>query len=113
MEKAGRRSVVTVSYQGKKMNSPNDVVVKSYDTIYFTDPPFGLEATHSKQELPYAGVYRVKGTQVDLLIKDLETPNGLVFSPFEKFLYVANWRAKTYMRSERRKDGTWENGKVC
>jgi len=112
MDKAGKRSAVAVSYQGKKLNSPNDVVVKSDDTIYFTDPPFGLEATHSKQELPYAGVYRVKGTQVDLLIKDLETPNGLAFSPFEKFLYVANSSAKTYMRYEVKKDGTLENGKV-
>jgi gluconolactonase len=112
MDKEGKRSFVADSFAGKKLNSPNDVVVKLDGSIYFTDPPFGLIATHSTQEQPFAGVYRVRGNKIDVLIKDLEAPNGLAFSPYEKFLYVDNSSAKTYLRYEVKADGTLENGKV-
>ena len=112
MDKEGKRSFAANGYNGRKLNSPNDVVVKSDGSIYFTDPPFGLVSTHSQQEQPFAGVYRVKGDKMEVLIKDLEAPNGLAFSPYEKFLYVDNSIAKTYVRYEVKKDGTLENGKV-
>lgn len=80
-------------YDGKRFNSPNDVVVKSDGAIYFTDPPYGLEGVeHSPLiELPWAGVYRVApdGT-VTLLAKDIPFANGIAFSPDEKTLYVGS-----------------------
>ena len=74
-------------YQGKRLNCPNDVVVKSDGSIYFTDPPYG-----TKQELTFAGVYRLSPDHntLDLLVGDIPTPNGLAFSPDEKVLYVSN-----------------------
>ncbi len=91
------------SYQGKRLNSPNDAAVKSNGEIYFTDPPYGLPErfTDPRREIPFCGVYRVKPDgQVDLLTKEIERPNGIAFSPDEKTLYVAqsnpaqaNWTA--------------------
>jgi len=110
--KDGKRTVVADKYEGKRLNSPNDVVVKSDGAIYFTDPPFGLEATHATSELPFAGVYRVKGGTIEAVIKDLAGPNGIAFSPDEKYLYVDNSNVKTYMRYEVKADGTVTNGKL-
>ncbi len=79
-------------YEGKRLNSPNDVVVHSSGALYFTDPPYGLPGRWDdpKKELPFQGVYRraTDGT-VTLLTKELNAPNGLAFSPDEKTLYVA------------------------
>ena len=75
-------------YQGKRLNSPNDVVLGPDGAIYFTDPTSDLPADQ-KQELPFKGVYRVpSGGEVQLLTKDVEDPNGLAFSPDGKKLYV-------------------------
>ncbi len=90
-------------YQGKRLNSPNDAVLKSNGDIYFTDPPYGLPQRFEDpmRELDFCGVYRVAvdGT-VTLLTKTIERPNGIGFSPDEKTLYVAqsdpknaNWTA--------------------
>ena len=76
------------SYQGKKLNSPNDVVVKSDGSIWFTDPPFGLfgyyEGEKLEPELP-ANVYRVDGHTgaITVVADDVQGPNGLAFSPDE------------------------------
>ena len=89
-------TVVTIAshYKGKKLNSPNDVVVKSDGSVYFTDPPYGLNPTFGTmqaQELPFYGVYRLSptGDNLSLLIDD-SVPNGLAFSPDESLLYVAD-----------------------
>ena len=82
-------SIVTLAdhYQGKRLNSPNDVVVKSDGTIYFTDPPYGIEPQEREQSCN--GLYRIliDGT-MELLVDDFDRPNGLAFSPDESVLYV-------------------------
>jgi gluconolactonase len=80
--------VVTDRYQGKRFNSPNDVVIGPDGAIYFTDPTSDLPADQ-KQELPFKGVFRVGlDGQIDLLTKELDSPNGLAFSPDGKKFYV-------------------------
>lgn len=106
IDNEGKRSFVAESYNGKRLNSPNDVIVRSDNSIYFTDPPFGLQATNSKAELPFAGVYRVKDEKVELLTKELSGPNGLAFSPYEKYLYVDDSNSKKYFRYEMNPDGS-------
>jgi gluconolactonase len=80
-------------YNGKKINSPNDLVVHSSGTIFFTDPPYGLEK-HTEdpdKEIPFQGVYAIaKNGKVTLLVDSLTRPNGIALSPDEKKLYVAN-----------------------
>ena len=97
-------------YQGKRLNSPNDLVYRSDGTLYFTDPPFGLPKAFDDptKELPFSGVYMVKDGQVTLLTKELSGPNGIAFSPDEKYLYVDNWdlKRKVLMRYEVQPDGT-------
>ena len=81
------------SFEGKRLNSPNDLVFDSQGALYFTDPPYGLPGTFKDpaKELPFQGVYRVaKDGKVTLVAKELEAPNGLAFSPDYKTLYVAN-----------------------
>lgn len=78
---------IAASYQGKRLNSPNDVAVRSDGSIYFTDPPYGV--SKEDRELDFSGVYRIKpdGTVV-LLYKEFSRPNGIVFSPDERTLYI-------------------------
>jgi gluconolactonase len=89
----GTISVVADRYEGKPLNSPNDVVVKSDGSIWFTDPPFGLlgyyEGYPAQQELPM-NVYRVDGATGELSVVESEVnrPNGLCFSPDESRLYL-------------------------
>ena len=81
------------SYNGMKLNSPNDAVFHSNGDLYFTDPPYGLEKQEAdpNKEIPYQGVYRLNDDgSVDLLTKDLSRPNGIAFSPDEKTVYVSN-----------------------
>ncbi len=79
-------------YQGKRLNSPNDLVFNAKGDLYFTDPTFGLPLRNQdpERELPFAGVYRVKNGKLELLTKELKTPNGIAFSPDEKYLYISN-----------------------
>ncbi len=93
LEKDGTRTTLADRYQGKRLNSPNDLVVARDGTVYFTDPSFGLEGTDRSplRELDFNGVYRVRPSgQLDLLTREQERPNGLVLSPDERTLYVAN-----------------------
>jgi len=80
-------------YAGKRLNSPNDLAIRSNGDVYFTDPPYGLpkHTADPGRELDFQGVYRLdaKGA-LTLLTKELQRPNGLAFSPDEKTLYVAN-----------------------
>jgi gluconolactonase len=81
-------TTVVDRYQGKRLNSPNDVVLGPDGATYFTDPTSDLPKDQ-KQELPFKGVYRIApGGQLQLLTKDIEDPNGLAFSPDGKKLYV-------------------------
>ncbi|MBM0106822.1 SMP-30/gluconolactonase/LRE family protein [Steroidobacter sp. S1-65] len=80
-------------YQGKRLNSPNDLVIKSNGDVYFTDPPYGLPkgADDPAKELEFQGVYRLRANgELTLLTRELSRPNGLAFSPDEQTLYVAN-----------------------
>ncbi len=89
----GTVTTLASHYEGKKLNSPNDIVVKSDGSIYFTDPPYGLKAEYGEEggaELDFQGVYRLSadGQQLTLLVDDFERPNGLCFSPDESILYI-------------------------
>ena len=115
-EKDGKLTVLASKYEGKRLNSPNDVVVKSDGSIYFTDPPYGFpkEDDDPKKELKFNGVYRLAGGKLQLLYRDLKRPNGIAFSPDEKILYVGNSDAqkKIWMKFDVKPDGTIANGKV-
>ncbi|MHC5075254.1 MAG: SMP-30/gluconolactonase/LRE family protein [Planctomycetota bacterium] len=92
LEKAGGKKTLADSYNGKRLNSPNDAVVKSNGDIYFTDPPYGLPKGFEdpRRELDYCGVYRLSTTgEMTLLTNEMTRPNGIAFSPDEKVLYVA------------------------
>jgi gluconolactonase len=118
LEPDGSETVLADRYNGKRLNSPNDLVYKSDGALYFTDPPFGLPRFFDdlRKELPYSGVYRVSpdGKTVQLLTTDLRGPNGLAFSPDEKYFYVDNWdeKKKVVMRYEVQPDGSLINGVV-
>jgi gluconolactonase len=120
IEKKGPVTVLADKADGKKLNSPNDLVIKSDGTVYFTDPPYGLPEFYNDpgKELGYQGVFMIKNGQVKVVSKDLGGPNGIAFSPDEKYLYVSNWdireihRTKTLWRYEVQSDGTLKNGKI-
>lgn len=99
------------SYGGKRLNSPNDVVVKSDGTIYFTDPPYGIEP--EQREQPCNGLYRItlKG-ELELLIDDFDRPNGLVFSADESLLYVDDSPRRHVRVFDVRPDGTLANSRI-
>lgn len=119
LEEDGKTKTTLVDkYEGKRLNSPNDLVFKSNGDLYFTDPPYGLptqslEDPHA--ELNFCGVYRLdKNKKLTLLTKEITRPNGLAFSPDEKKLYVASSDPKKaiWMVYDVKPDGTIENGKV-
>ena len=119
-EKKGAVTILADKFEGKRLNSPNDIVLKSDGSIYFTDPPYGLPNffNDAGKELNYSGVYMIKDGKVQLVSKDLGGPNGIAFSPDEKYLYVTNWdirdihHTKTLWRYEVQRDGTLINGKI-
>src|ERR1700674_2365614 len=101
-EKDGSMTVVASSFQGRRLNFPNDIVVKSDGAIYFTDPWTGPAAVQppGEADLTFAGVYRVSpdlGT-LTLLVNDFLTPNGIAFSPDESVLYI-NDSARRHIRA--------------
>ena len=116
LEKNGQLTILADRYQGKRLNSPNDLVYRSDGALYFTDPPFGLPKFFDdpRKELPYSGVFCLINGTLKLVSTDLRGPNGLAFSPDEKFLYVDNWddKRKVIMRYEVQPDGTLTNGTV-
>jgi gluconolactonase len=116
-EKDGKLTVLAERYEGKRLNSPNDLVWKSDGSLYFTDPPYGLQTQGDDdplKELKFNGVFRVAQGKLQLLIKDLTRPNGIAFSPDEKYLYIAvsDEIKKIWMRYDVKPDGTVANGKV-
>jgi gluconolactonase len=114
VEPDGRRTVLASQFEGKRLNSPNDLVFKSDGSLYFTDPPAGLRDgdKDSKKELPFNGVFLLKNGKLQLLLKDMALPNGLAFTPDEKFLYVNDSVKKTIMRYEVLPDDTLGNGQL-
>jgi gluconolactonase len=117
IERDGSVTVLAARYQGKRLNSPNDLVYRSDGSMYFTDPPFGLPkfGADPRKELRFSGVYRWQpGRELSLLTREFTGPNGIAFSPDEKTLYVGNWdaRAKVVKRYSVRRDGSIDAGKV-
>jgi len=117
LEKDGTKTTLADRYEGKRLNSPNDVILKSNGDLYFTDPPYGLEKNWDDpaRELDFCGVYRIsKDGKLTLLTRDMTRPNGLAFSPDEKTLYVANSDPKqaVWMAFDVKEDGTLGKGRV-
>jgi len=93
LERDGRLIVLVDRYQGRRLNSPNDLVFSEMGDLYFTDPPFGLPQSYSDpaRELSFSGVYRLSAAgELTLLTRELNAPNGIGFSPDGKRLYVSN-----------------------
>src|SRR5437867_6715084 len=116
LEKNGALTVLADRYQGKRLNSPNDLVYRSDGALYFTDPPFGLPRVYDdpRKELPYSGVFCLNDGGLKLVSTDLIGPNGIAFSPDEKFLYVTNWdpQRKVVMRYQVAPDCGLSGGRV-
>ena len=134
-ENNGTQTILADSYQGKRLNSPNDLVYRSDGTLFFTDPPFGFPKAFedARKQLPFSGVFSIYKGKLQLVSKDFTGPNGIALSPNEKFLYVGNWpraltgqhatasdepvseigeKHKAIMRYEVQADGTLKNGKL-
>ena len=123
----GTRTALAEQFQGKRLNSPNDIVVKSDGSIYFTDPPYGVQPSTpgmprpagwwtkpiQGKEQPCNGVYRIApdGT-LHLLVDDFALPNGLAFSPDESVLYIDDSARKHIRALDVRPDGTLTNSRI-
>ena len=98
----GSLTVLADRFEGRRLNSPNDIVCASDGSIWFTDPPFGIlgwwEGEPAEPELPFQGVYRIDPASGELqcVLRDLAGPNGLAFSPDERTLYVVESRARPH-----------------
>ena len=134
-EPDGTQTVLADSYEGKRLNSPNDLVYRSDGTLFFTDPPFGFPKlfNDARKQLGFSGVYSIYKGKLQLVSKDFTGPNGIALSPDETYLYVGNWprsltgqelrkedepvseigdKHKAIMRYEVQADGTLKNGKL-
>jgi gluconolactonase len=107
---------VASTFEGQRFNSPNDLVFARDGALYFTDPPYGLakQDDDPAKELRFNGVYRFANGRVQALVRDLNRPNGLAFSPDFKVLYVNNSDAakNLVMRYDVAADGTLSGGRV-
>jgi sugar lactone lactonase YvrE len=112
LEADGQLTVLAESYEGKRLNSPNDIVAHSDGTIFFTDPPYGIPQGE-KQELTFQGVYKISPDgKLTLLADDFERPNGVALSPDERTLYVDD-TARAHVRAFHiERDGSISNGRV-
>lgn len=110
-EKDGKIVTIVDEYNGKRLNSPNDLVVKSDGSIYFTDPPYGIKS--EQEELGFYGVYLIAPDgELTLLVDDFVRPNGIALSPDETKLYI-NDSDKGHIRIfDLKSDGTLQNGKI-
>jgi gluconolactonase len=116
LEKDGKPATIVDSYQGKKLNSPNDLVISKSGAIYFTDPPWGLPKTDNDpaKELPFNGLFVFHNNTLVLLDSTLFRPNGVALSPDEKYLYVGEFDGKKelWLQYDVKKDGTIANKKI-
>ena len=109
----GSVSVLADSYEERRLNSPNDVVVRSDGSVFFTDPPFGLGNPAAWRELPFNGVYQVAPDgECKLLANDFDRPNGLAFSPEESILYINDTVRRHIRAFDVDQDGCVSNGRV-
>lgn len=107
LEEDGSISSLASEFEGKPLNSPNDLVVHSDGSVYFTDPPFGLMDVGLSSDLGFSGIYRVDPQgNLSLLDKELELPNGLAFSPDESYLYADDSRKCILYRWKVQEDGS-------
>jgi gluconolactonase len=114
LEKDGRRTVLADRFEGRRLNSPDDLVYKLDGALYFTDPSYGLRKLEDdpKRELSFNGVFLLRDGKLQLLERSLVRPNGLAFAPGEKYLYVNDTSKKLIMRYEVKSDDTIANGQV-
>ena len=116
VEPHGDVTVLADRYQGKRLNSPNDLVYRSDGTLFFTDPPFGLPggADDAEKELPFSGVFAVRDGVVRLVADGVAGPNGIALSPDERHLYVGNWdpAATVVLRYDVAADGSLSGERV-
>jgi len=123
----GARTVLAEHFQGKRLNSPNDIVVKSDGAVYFTDPPYAVQPSTPGvprapgwwtqpipgKEQPCHGVYRLAPDgALNLVADDFALPNGLAFSPDESVLYIDDSAHKHIRAFDVRPDGTLTNSRV-
>jgi sugar lactone lactonase YvrE len=110
----GSIKVLADNYEDRRLNSPNDIVVRSDGSIYFTDPPYGLPDNGTGwKELPFNGVYRIAPDgEVQLLADDFDRPNGLAFSPDETILYVNDTVRRHIRAFDVKSDGSITNGRL-
>ena len=122
-ENTGRRitrteedeQIVTLAEQfaGKRLNSPNDLIIVQDGTIYFSDPPYGLPDMTQGKELDFNGVYKISPDgELTLLVKDISLPNGMVFSPDERLLYINDTQNRTIHCFEVKPDGTLGSDRI-
>lgn len=104
----GKEEVLAREFEGKRLNSPNDLAIRKDGAIYFTDPPYGIRPEQA--ELGFNGVFLLKGGTLSAVARDFERPNGLVLSPDEKLLYVADTRKNHIRRYQVHRDGTLQGG---
>ncbi len=115
LEADGHRTVLASEFEGKRLNSPNDLVYKSDGALYFSDPSAGLRLGNDdpKKELPFTGLFMLKDGKLQVLNRDMR-PNGLAFSPDEKYIYLVDGTGgkKTLQRYEVKSDDTLANGQL-
>jgi len=113
VNEAGDVQPIAAHYVGRRLNSPNDIVVRSDGLVYFTDPPWGLRGLDNDpaKELPFQGLFLLNKNDLIVLDAELSRPNGLCFSPDEDYLYVGNLDgpSKEYYRYEVLPDGNLYN----
>jgi gluconolactonase len=109
-------SVFLDRWEGKRFNSPNDLVFSNDGALYFTDPPYGLvkQDDDPAKEIKFNGVFRFAEGKVTPVLRDLTRPNGIAFSPDHKILYIGNSdeKHKVWMRYDVQPDGSVKNGRV-
>ena len=109
IEPDGKRTVLADRFEGKRLNRPNDLILKSDGAIYFTDP---RQRNNPYMELPTSGVFLIKDGGVKLLLNDYQAPNGLALSPDEKILYINGSRPRLILRYDVQPDDTLANEKM-
>jgi len=117
VEADGKKTTLVDRYQGKRLNSPNDLIFTATGDLYFTDPPFGLPQAFDDpaKELDFCGVYRVSPTgTVTLMTKEIKAPNGIAFSPDGKKVYVSNAdpTKAIWLVYDVQEDGVFAHGRV-
>lgn len=116
IDRARRVTTVVDRFEGRRLNSPNDIVFRSDGRLYFTDPPYGLpkQDNDPAKELPWNGVFMLADGRLEPIVTTHNRPNGLAFSPDERTFYLANSDAdhRYWMRYDVAPDGTLRDGEV-